>query len=124
MMEQPDHLSGTGSGWQHLEQAVITPTFKANSRDYDDEEDNERKKESQRGYGSPDQQSSESDSEEEGLEAALLGQLQELHRQLNVVRMETKQSQPSGRRMYDMRQKLPKYREFSNPLRDDIGTVS
>ncbi len=105
-MEQPDHLSGTGSGWQHLEQAVITPTFKANSSDYDDEEDNERKKESQRGYGSPDQQSSESDSEEEGLEAALLGQLQELHRQLNVVRMETKQSQPSGRRMYDMRQKL------------------
>ncbi len=105
-MEQPEQLIRTDSGWQHLGQAVNPPPLEADSRDYDEDEDNEREKENQGGYGSPHLQLSESDSEEEGLEATLLGQLQELHRQLNVVRIETKQSQPSGHRMYDMRQKL------------------
>ncbi len=106
-MEQPEQLIKTGSGWKYLnDEAVNSPLFEADGGDYAGNAGNEGGNKIQGGYGSPHLQLLESDSEEEGLEATLLGQLQELHRQLNVVRMETKQSQPSGRRMFDMRQKL------------------
>ncbi len=108
MIKQPEQVNSPHAELKLLKQATITPAFQADNNDYDEDEANERKKEESRaGYESPDLQLSDSDSEEEGgQKSALLGQLQELHRKLNIVRMETKQSQTTGRRFYDMRQKL------------------